>query len=155
MRLMLLLLAGHVNKLNNFERNEENTLLMIKRNTVLVLGIVSIIILISVQIYIVRSIWNQKNEMFSLRYTLRSMEGYNYIRRRMATDGFDTVRILLSDFSEKANKELQLINDQEKLNSSKKYILEYFTKVINNEQDLSALLSSYFEMRGLEKNFNH
>jgi len=155
MRLMLLLLAGHVNKLNNFERNEENTLLMIKRNTVLVLGIVSIIILISVQIYIVRSIWNQKNEMFSLRYTLRSMEGYNYIRRRMATDGFDTVRILLNDYSEKAIKDLQQIKDQEKLNNSKKYILEYFTKVINKEQDLSGLLSSYFEMRGLEKNFNH
>jgi signal transduction histidine kinase len=151
---MFLLLAGYVNKLNNFERNAENTSPMIKRNTVLFLGIVSIIILVSVQIYIVRSIWIQKSEMFSLRYTLRSMEGYNYIRRRMSTDGFDTVRILLSDYSEKANKELQLIKSPDELNNRKKYILEYFTKVINKEQDLSGLLASYFEMRGLEKNFN-
>ena len=47
---------------------------MKKRNTVLILGIFSILILVSVQVYIIRGIWEQKDEMFSLRYTTRSQE---------------------------------------------------------------------------------
>ena len=66
---------------------------MKKRNTVLVLGITSILILISVQVFIIVGVWKQKNEMFSIRYTTRSQEGNNYIRRNMSTDGFDTVRL--------------------------------------------------------------
>jgi signal transduction histidine kinase len=126
---------------------------MKKKNTVLLLGIVSIIILISVQVFIVRSVWKQKDEMFSLRYTMRSQEALNMINRRMRTDGFDTVRFLLGLYSERANIELHSITDSNELAAKKKDILEYFTKVVNQEQDLSGLLSSYFERRGFEKNF--
>jgi len=126
---------------------------MKKRNTVLLLGIVSIIILISVQIFIIRSVWKQKDEMFSLRYTMRSQEALNMINRRMRTDGFDTVRFLLGRYSERANLELHTIKDEKELAAKKKDILDYFTKVVNQEQDLSGLLSSYFERRGFEKNF--
>jgi len=128
---------------------------MRKRNTVLLLGIASILILISVQVFIIVGVWKQKNEMFSLRYTMRSGEAFNYIRRTMSYDGFDTVRILLNDYSDKVINELHQISDQKELSSKKEDILVYFTKVVNQEQDLSALLSSYFEMRGLEKNFNY
>ena len=128
---------------------------MKKRNTVQVLGIISIVILISVQVFIIRGIWKQKDEMFALRYTLRSQEALNFIRRGMSTDGFDTVRILLSNYSEQANKELHAIKDEKELTARKKDILDYFTKVVNQEQDFSGLLSSYFEMRGFEKKFNY
>jgi hypothetical protein len=39
---------------------------MKKKNTVLLLGIISILILISVQAFIIRGIWKQKDEMFVL-----------------------------------------------------------------------------------------
>jgi two-component system phosphate regulon sensor histidine kinase PhoR len=123
------------------------------RNTVLLLGIVSIIILTSVQVFIVRGIWKQKNEMFSLRYTIRSQEALYFINRRLSSDGFDTVRFVLSKYSEKANKELRAIKDTALLELKKKEILEVFTEVLNKEQDLSSLLASYFERRGLEKKF--
>jgi signal transduction histidine kinase len=127
---------------------------MKKRNTVLVLGITSILILISVQIFLIIGIWKQKNEMFGLRYTMRSQEALNFISRRMPTDGFDTVRFLLSKYSDQVNKELHETKNGKELNSRKKDILDYFTKVVNQEQDLSGLLSSYFERRGFDKNFN-
>jgi signal transduction histidine kinase len=126
---------------------------MKKKNTVLLLGIISIIILISVQIFIVRSVWKQKDEMFSLRYTMRSQEALSMINRRMRTDGFDTVRYLLGLYSERANLELHTIKDEKELEAKKKDILEYFTYIVNKEQDLSGMLSSYFERRGFEKNF--
>ena len=128
---------------------------MKKKNTVLLLGITSMVILISVQVFIVVGVWKQKKEMFSLRYTMRSQEALSMINRRMRTDGFDTVRFLLGSYSERANLELQLLKDENGLAAKKKDILDYFTKVVNQEQDLSGLLSSYFERRGFEKNFNY
>ena len=126
---------------------------MKKINTVLILGIVSIIILISVQIFIIKGIWKQRDEMFVLRYSMLSKDALDVINRRMQTDGFDTVRFLLRNYSEQANKEIHAIKDKKELTAKKKEILDYFTKVVNQEQDLSDLLSSYFERRGFEKKF--
>jgi two-component system phosphate regulon sensor histidine kinase PhoR len=126
---------------------------MKKRNTVLILGIASIIILVSVQLFIIKGIWSQRNELFALRYSVLSKEGLDFINRRMRTDGFDTVRLLLRNYSEQANKEIHAIKGQMALTAKKKEILNYFTKVVNQEQDLSDLLSSYFERRGFEKKF--
>jgi two-component system, OmpR family, phosphate regulon sensor histidine kinase PhoR len=126
---------------------------MKKRNTVLILGVTSILILVSVQVFIISGIWKQKNEMFSLRYTMRSQEASGYIRRSLSTDGFDSVRYLLNDYSKQANAELHSAKNAKETEEIKKYILDYFSKVVNQEEDLSELLSSYFEMRSIDKNF--
>lgn len=128
---------------------------MKKKNTVLLLGVISMLILISVQVFIITGEWNQRNEMFSLRYTMRSQEALRYIWRSLSTNGFDTVEVLLDDYSTKISRDLFRIKDNDSLNSKKKEILNYVTAVINNEQDLSSLLSQYFEMRGLEKTFRY
>ena len=80
---------------------------MKKKNTVLILGIGSMVVLLSVQVYIIIGIWKQQNELFSVRYTNRSREAFDYITRNMATDGFDTVRYLLNDFSAKTYLKLK------------------------------------------------
>ncbi len=126
---------------------------MKKRNTILLLGITSIIILTSVQVLIIRGIWKQKNEMFSLKYTMGAQEALYFINRRMSTDGFDTVRFVLSKYSEQANRELRMIKDTALLNQKKKEIFEFFSYSLNKEQDLSEMLAKYFELRGLEKKF--
>jgi two-component system phosphate regulon sensor histidine kinase PhoR len=127
---------------------------MKKKDTVLILGIFSILILISFQIYMVRGIWKQKDEMFVLRYTLRSQEALNFINRRMQVDGFDTVRYILDRYSEQANKEIHAVNDLKGLEEKKTEIMDFFTQALNKEQDLSDFLTSYFERRGFEKKFN-
>lgn len=126
---------------------------MKKRNTILILGITSILILISVQLFIIKGIWKQKDEMFVLRYSSLSRDALDVINRRMQTDGFDTVRFFLGKYSEKANNELHNAQNTNELEAKKKEILEYFTIVVNQEQDLSGLLSSYFERRGFENKF--
>ena len=128
---------------------------MKKGNTVLILGVSSILILISVQVFIILGIWKQKNEMFALKYTMLSKEALSYINRRMPTDGFDTVRFLLTKYSDQANKELHAIKDQKELIEKEKDILDYFTTVVNKEQDLSGLLSSFFARAGFENKFNY
>lgn len=128
---------------------------MKKKNTVLIFGITSILILISVQVYIIKGIWQQKDELFAISYTIHSQEALNSIRRSMSTDGFDTVRLLLDQYSEKAVKSLHDAKNETELAAKKKDILDYFTKVVNQEQDLSQLLSAYFESRKFDKNFKH
>jgi two-component system, OmpR family, phosphate regulon sensor histidine kinase PhoR len=127
---------------------------MKKKNTVLILGVISILILISVQVFIVRGIWKQKDEMFALRYTLRSKEALNFINRRIPGDGFDTVRYILGKYSDKANREIHGLKDPNELEAKKREVFDFFTQVLNKEQDFSDLLSAYFERRGFEKKFN-
>jgi two-component system, OmpR family, phosphate regulon sensor histidine kinase PhoR len=128
--------------------------MMKKRNTVLLLGIISILILISVQAFIARGIWKQKDEMFVLSYTLRSQEALSFINRRIPSYGFDTVRFILDKYSDQAVKDIKAVKSKDELEGKKKEILDFYTQVINQEQDLSGLLSAYFERRGWEKKFN-
>ncbi len=127
---------------------------MKKRNTILLLGIFSIIILIVSQIIIIRGVWRQKDEMFNLRYKLLSQDAIELMSRQWSTDGFDTARLIISSKSEKVLK-MMSDNKADSLSASeKKELFEYVSFVLNKEQDLSMFLSRYFELRGIDKNFN-
>jgi two-component system phosphate regulon sensor histidine kinase PhoR len=128
---------------------------MREKNTVLFLGIASILILVSVQVYIITGIWKQKNEMFTLRYTQLSQEASGFIRFSSGDNGFELVRELLNDSTDKIVDKLFLLSDKKELDDAKKGILEYFNAVLQREQILSGMLASYFDMRGFEKNFKH
>ena len=126
--------------------------MMKKQNKIFLAGVISILVLASVQAFIIRGIWKQKNEMFLLQYTMRSQEALYFINSRLLTDGFDTVRLLFDPYSEKAVKEFKLLSGAAEIDKKKKEVLDYFTTTLNEEQDLSQLLSVYFELRGYEKN---
>jgi len=128
---------------------------MKKRNTILLLGVAAIAILIIAQIIIIRGIWKQNLEMLDLRYRLLSQEAVSTLRRQRAVDVYDTVRFILDNYSEKVAKELSGIKDEKLLQQKKDEILEYFTMVLNKEQDLSGYLSAYFERMGVDKEFSH
>jgi len=129
--------------------------MMKNKNTVLFIGVASILILISVQIFIIVGIYKQKNESFAIRYTIWSREAWGSIRSGMGTDGFDTVRIILDEYSGKAIKDLQALKDPGQIDSKKKDIFDYFSVAVNKEQDLSDMLSSYFESHGVDRNFKY
>jgi two-component system phosphate regulon sensor histidine kinase PhoR len=127
---------------------------MKKRNTILLLGIFSIIILITAQIIIIRGVWKQKDELFNLRYRLFSQDALDVMNRQWATDGFDTARFLIGVKSEQVLKELAAIKADSLTVKEKKDLFEYVTLVLNKEQDLSQFLSRFFERRGIDKDFN-
>jgi signal transduction histidine kinase len=129
---------------------------MRKRNTVLIFGVSAILVLISVQIFIIRGVWKQKDELFGIRYAIRSQEGLATIWKEMGTDGFDTLRYVLNHYSSnQAVTDLRAAKNDTELADIKKDIFEYFSKAANQEQDLSGLLSKYFEARHMDKNFNY
>ncbi len=127
---------------------------MKKRNTVLLLGIAAIVILISVQVMIVKGLWQQKDEMFNLQYRVYSQDALSNLSRRMGTDGFDTVRSMISWYSANVIKDLGAIKNDSLPAIKKEEIFTYVSNVITKEQDLSEYLSRYFERAGVDKNFN-
>lgn len=129
--------------------------MMKSRNTILLPGIISIIILISAQIIIVSGIWRQKDEMFNLRYRIYSRDALEFMDRNWGTDGFDTARLLIDSFSAKTASELAGITNDSLPEARKKDVLYFVTKVLTQEQDLSGFLSAYFERQGIEKEFNY
>ena len=126
---------------------------MKKRNTIFLLGVFSIIILITAQVIIIRGVWKQKDEMFNLRYRLLSQDALSVMSRQWSTDGFDTVRLLLNVKSELVLKKLAESKEDSLTAETKQGIFEYVTYVLNTQEDLSNFLSRWFERRGVDKDF--
>jgi signal transduction histidine kinase len=127
---------------------------MKKRNTILLIGILSIIILISAQVIIMRGVWRQKDEMFNLRYRLFSQDALTVMNRQWSTDGFDTARLLINTKSElvlrsMADKKVDSLTAEQK-----QHLYKYVALVLNNEQDLSQWLSRFFARRHIDSVFN-
>jgi two-component system phosphate regulon sensor histidine kinase PhoR len=128
---------------------------MKKRNTILLLGIFSIIILITVQVLIIMGVYNQKDEMFNLRYRLYSQDALDMMNRRWSTDGFDTARLWISMYSAKAVSEILEMKDDSSIQEKKKDVLVFVSKALDQGQNLSQWLADYFERQGTEKDFNY
>jgi two-component system phosphate regulon sensor histidine kinase PhoR len=126
---------------------------MKKRNTILLLGIFSIIILITAQVIIIRGVWSQKDEMFNLRYRLLSQDALSIMDRQWSTDGFDTARLLINSKCEQVLKEMAELKEDSLTAVKKQDLIKYVTLVLNKEQDLSEWLSKWFERRGFDKDF--
>ncbi len=127
---------------------------MQKRNTVLILGILAFAIMIIAQVIIIRGGWKQIDEMLYLRYRSLSQDA-NASLRGSRSMVFDTVNYLLDYYAESVVKELSQITDSQQLANKKDEIFEYFSTVLNKEQDLSQYLSEYFKNQGAEDEFNH
>lgn len=128
---------------------------MKKKNTILLFGTGSIIILISVQIFLIGNVWRQKAEMFDLRYKTLSQDVVSKLRRMNSNIGFDTALFLINLYSDSImRKAIHNIKNEQDLISLKKQVFDDVSKTLTREQDLSDILSSYFESQGYEKNFN-
>jgi signal transduction histidine kinase len=128
---------------------------MKNKNTILLFGTGSIIILISVQIFLIGNVWKQKDEMFDLRYKTLSQDVITKLSKLNTNAGFDTALILINNYAEEVmRKEIFPFINENKLQSLKKQVLNDVTKILTLEQDLSGILSSYFENQGYEKAFN-
>jgi two-component system phosphate regulon sensor histidine kinase PhoR len=131
---------------------------MFKKGTIVrLLGILAIPVLIASQIIILRGVWEQKDEMLYSRYRSLTQEAASSLRStRQPIDPYDTVKIILNYASRQFSDSLVNIkSDSVKLVSEKQNIYDYFLYVLNNEQDYSSYLSSFFDRMGFEKDFIH
>lgn len=125
-----------------------------KKNSILILGVISMVLLVSIQYYIIRGVWKQKDETIDLRYKTLAKEAIDAIYSRYGTNGFDTALYLIDKQSANAIQKVTAAKDTIELNQAEKDYLNYVNFILFSEEDLSADLSAYFNMRGYEKDFN-
>jgi two-component system phosphate regulon sensor histidine kinase PhoR len=127
---------------------------MKRKNYILIFGIISIVILISVQIFIIKSIWLEKEVMFDMKYKSLSQEAMEQLRRFRSTDGFDTAFFILDKYAEEVmTKEIGNIKNDDEQKAKKEEIYGDILKILNQEQDLKPLLASYFSKFRVDNNF--
>jgi two-component system, OmpR family, phosphate regulon sensor histidine kinase PhoR len=124
---------------------------MKKKNTVLILGISAILILILAQVIIIRALWKQQEQ--TIRVDFRD-ESRRALQGQTTMQYFDTVYLLVNRYAAKKVLEFQGLKDTSLIKQKKNEVLTYFKKVLNQEEDLSPYLSSYFEKTlGFKTNF--
>jgi two-component system, OmpR family, phosphate regulon sensor histidine kinase PhoR len=130
---------------------------MKKKDYVLISGVISILVLISVQVYIILDTWHDKDIMFDLVYKTLSREAMDQLRRSNHTDGFDNALNLIDKYAgEVWTNEInngKTLNDKE-LTAVKKEVFDGVTKILNELQGLSSYLSDYFKKQGFDSDFN-
>jgi two-component system phosphate regulon sensor histidine kinase PhoR len=127
---------------------------MKKKNYLLILGISSIIILISVQIFIIRTIWVEKDVMFDMKYKSLAQEAMDQLRRFRNTDGFDTAFYIMDKYADSVmTKDIEKIKNNADLKARREEIFSDISKILNQEQDLSYFLSFYFKRFRMDNNF--
>ena len=131
---------------------------MKKRDYVLISGIISIVILITVQFFVIKDIWAEKDAMFDLKYKTLSTEAMDQLRRSNHTDGFDHALDLIDNYAQ--NEWIREISNGKSLNdkeleSLKSEIFAGVNRVLNELQELGGYLSDYFRKRGYDSDFRN
>jgi len=112
---------------------------------------VALTIFILGQIYIVRQVWMQKDEVFSLRYGSVSKEAIETFAAYDSYYGFKEAYYLLDNLALLyIQKSRALLNTEDSAIFARD-IRENFTKYLTEDQRLSEYLSKYFDKLGLEK----
>jgi two-component system, OmpR family, phosphate regulon sensor histidine kinase PhoR len=129
---------------------------MKKKDYVLISGIISIIVLISVQFFIIMDIWREKDAMFDLKYKTLAREAMDQMSWMKHTDGFDNALDLVDKYAQDVwTNEIntgKTLDDKE-LKMIKKDALDGVTRILNELQDLSPFLSGYFKKQGCDSDF--
>ncbi len=127
---------------------------MKSKSKILILGISAIVILVSVQVFVIKDIWFDKEVIFDLKYKLLSQEAMEQFRRMRQADGFESALNLLNDYAKDVmTKEIQKVKDDETLAQLKKEIINDVEKILKELEELSPYLKGYFNRQGFESDF--
>ncbi|MBE0673082.1 MAG: HAMP domain-containing histidine kinase [Bacteroidales bacterium] len=122
-----------------------------KKNIILIAGVASTLILISVQAFIIGQIWNQKNELFRIKYRQLSTEALEFFENENRTNGFDTALYVVDYYASLVLRSDEFIEARnQETDSIKALVLSDVTEILTERQYLAGLLSKYFKKHGYD-----
>jgi two-component system, OmpR family, phosphate regulon sensor histidine kinase PhoR len=125
-----------------------------KRNFLLIVSISALILFISVQIFMIRNIWRQKEEQLNLRYKMLAKEALSTLLSKKNKDGFEKSMEIIDFFSESMKmRELPLCKTQGDSLMLRKLILEQGTVLINKNEFLTSFIKKYIFKSGYDTTF--
>ena len=125
-----------------------------KSKTLLTVAAAGILFLTS-QFFIVRQIWRQKDEVFTLKYRSGSQEAIDNMMVKSGDSGFDYAYFMIDYVSRLHLDNIRLLSSPEDSASYKSKVRESITGILHEDEVLSSYLGNYFDKLGLEKDFNH
>ncbi len=114
-------------------------------------GILSILVLVSVQTYIIGQIWMQKDELFRMKYSRLSTEALDYFENENRTNGFDTAFAYIEYYSGIIlNSDIYKNAKPEELDTVRTIIKTDIAEMLSEREYLSKLLTEYFSKHNSE-----
>lgn len=122
-----------------------------KKNVILIPGIVSILVLVTVQAYIIGQIWGQKDELFQIKYRQMAIEALEYYEEELRINGFDTALYMVDYYSSVVLQSNEFASASiDKIDYLNNLIIQEVRNILNEHQYLSELLSGYFVNHGFD-----
>jgi len=120
-----------------------------KNRTLPIAGVISVIVLISVQTFIIGQIWHQKNELFRISYSKLAEKAIEFHEQKERINGFERssekIDIYLSDFVIKDSK---IYSKKQGETVGKTVVVKEVLVLLTRNQDLTKLLGEFFKKSG-------
>ncbi len=125
-----------------------------KRQLLLTVSLVALILFVAVQFYLIHSIWRQKEEILTMRYRYLSREGLSLLLSKKKSNGFEKAMDVTDKFAfylvtEELNRP-ENANDTTAL--SRLAMKEIYSIIYKNEM-LTTFLKSYIGQTGYDNDF--
>jgi signal transduction histidine kinase len=125
-----------------------------KRHILLVVSLIALLLFLAVQLYMIRSIWQQKEEIILMRYTNLSREGLNLLLAKKKSNGFEKAMEVTDKFvGYLISEELPNLSDKSDTISLSGLARKEITSILYNNEMLTEFLRSYIGSAGYDNDF--
>jgi len=125
-----------------------------KRNLLLVVSLAALVLFLAVQLYMIRSIWQQKEEILLMRYRDLSREGLSVLLSGKKTNGFEKAMEVADKLAGYlVTEELGKLSDASDTMALSKMALKETTAVLYKNEMLTPFLAAFIDNAGFDKDF--
>jgi two-component system phosphate regulon sensor histidine kinase PhoR len=125
-----------------------------KRHLLLVVSLAAMILFLAVQLYMISSVWQQKEEILLMRYRDLSREGLSVLLAKKKTNGFEKAMEVADKLAGYlVTEELGKLSDASDTMALSKMALKETTSVLYKNEMLTKFLISYIDKAGFDKDF--
>ena len=125
-----------------------------KRHFLITVLIAALMFFLAFQIYMIHSIWKQKEEILFMRYKTLSREALTMLLTKKKANGFEKAMDVTDKFTELViNEEIPLLRSEKDTITLRKEVLSQVYKIIEKNEQLSGFIRGYIEKYGYDSKF--
>jgi signal transduction histidine kinase len=125
-----------------------------KRHFLITVLIAALMFFLAFQIYMIHSIWKQKEEILFMRYKTLSREALTILLTKKKANGFEKAMDVTDKFTELViGEQIPLLHTEADTVTIRKEVLSQVYKIIEKNEHLSGFIRDYIEKYGYDSKF--
>ncbi|MDF1559084.1 MAG: HAMP domain-containing sensor histidine kinase [Bacteroidales bacterium] len=125
-----------------------------KRHLLLAVSLAALVLFFAVQLYMIRSVWRQKEEILLMRYRGLSREGLSVLLSKKKTNGFEKAMEVADKLAGYlVTEELGKLSDASDTMALSRMALKETTAILYKNEMLTKFLISFIDNAGFDKDF--